>query len=245
MHVAILTVILMSFLISLGFWRQQAFYLTIILIVFFIIITGLQPSAIRAGIMAGFFLLAQHLGRTNSSFRTIVFAACLMLLFNPLLLKLDIGFQLSFLAMLGIIYFLPVVQFFLRKTADFLKLKDILCLILAAQVFVLPVLIYNFGYFSIVSLLTNLLIVPLLPFIMMLGFVFLLSGIFSRFLAWLLSFPLWLVLRYLTKIVDFFASFSFSVVFFEISWIWLFVYYSFLIVFLYYFNQKHKMDFIN
>ena len=243
MHIVILTVILMKFLINLGFWQKQAFYLTIILIFSFIVITGCQSSAIRAGVMAGFLLLAQYLGRFNISIRAIVFAAVLMLAFNPLILKLDIGFQLSFLATLSIIYFLPVFQFFLRRMPDFFQLKNILCLTLAAQVFVLPILIYNFGYFSIIALITNLLIVPLLPFIMILGFIFILIGIVSSFLAWLLSFPLWLVLSYLTKIVDLFAGFSFSAVFLNVSWFYFLFYYLILIVFLWRFNQKNKTDF--
>ncbi|MDI6592135.1 MAG: ComEC/Rec2 family competence protein, partial [Patescibacteria group bacterium] len=104
LHVTILTSILMTILIGLGFWRQQAFWFSIILITLFILMTGLQPSAIRAGIMGGLFLLAQYFGRMAASSRSIVFAAALMLFQNPLLLKLDVGFQLSFLAMMGIIY---------------------------------------------------------------------------------------------------------------------------------------------
>ena len=257
MHVAILTVILMSFLTSLGLWRRQAFYLTITFISFFIILTGFQPSAIRAGIMAGFFLLAQHLGRINVSARAIVLAAALMLFFNPLLLKLDIGFQLSFLAMLGIIYFSPVLQVFLDNFVRFLQkkknfsfsfsdvqgLKNIFIMTVSAQVFVLPILIYNFGYFSIVSLLTNILIVPFLPFIMALGFIFVLIGNVSSFFAWVLSLPLWLVLSYLIKVVDSFSGFSFSVLFFKVSWFWFLIYYFFLIVFIWRFNEKQKINF--
>jgi len=96
MHVSILTALLMSLLIGLGFWKRQAFFLTIGLIGLYVLLTGLQPSAVRAGIMGSFFLLANFLGRGNISSRTLVLAAVLMLLQNPLLLKWDVGFQLSF-----------------------------------------------------------------------------------------------------------------------------------------------------
>ena len=254
MHVAILTVILMSFLSGLGFWRQQAFYSTVILITLFIIMTGLQPSAIRAAVMGGIFLFARYLGRKNYSFRAIVFAAVLMLAYNPLLLRMDVGFQLSFLAMLGIIYLLPVFQQLLYKISYFFKskknkfvsfavadnwgMKNVLAMTLSAQVFTLPILIYNFGYFSTVAPLTNLIIVPLLPFIMGLGLIFVLLGAIWSFLGWIFSWPVWLLLTYLVKTVDWLSSFSFSAYMIEISWAWLLISYLILILIIWRLNKK-------
>ena len=244
MHVGILTVILMSFLIGLGFWRQRAFYFTIALIAFFIIMTGLQASAIRAGIMGGLFLLAQQLGRMNISSRAIIFAATLMLVDNPLLLKLDVGFQLSFLAMLGIIYLVPIFQNLLSKVSDFFQLKNILAITISAQIFTLPILIYNFGYFSAVAPITNILIVPFLPFIMGWGFIFVFAGTILSFFGWFFSLPVWLLLTYLIKIADWFSSFSFSAYFFEVSWVWLLISYLILGLFIWRFNEKQKLKFL-
>ena len=247
MHVAILTSILMGLFIGLGLWRQQAFYLTIITIIFFIIMTGLQPSAVRAGIMGGLFLLAQHLGRASSASRAVVFAAVIMLFHNPLLLKLDVGFQLSFLAILGIIYFLPVFRDWLNFVfaGKFLNLKSILAMTLSAQVFTLPILIYNFGYMSLAAPLTNILIVPLLPFIMFLGFIFASFGIIFQPLGWILSWPVWLLLTYLIKIVDWVSGFSFASFNLEINWIWLIILYLILGFLAQYFHQKQKLKFLN
>ncbi len=235
MHVAILTSILMALLISLGLWRQQAFYFAIIFIALFILMTGLQPSAIRAGIMGGLFLLAQHLGRANISSRAVVFAGTAMLAQNPLLLKLDVGFQLSFLAMMGIIYLSPVFQKYLG---------NILAMTLAAQVFTLPILIYNFGYFSLAAPLTNILIVPFLPFLMGLGFVFAISGAIWQFLGWIFSWPVKFLLLYLTKIVDWFSGFSWSAFFLEISWIWLVLAYLVLGLVAWRISEKQKLKFL-
>jgi len=221
MHVAVLSAILMSFFLALGFWRKQAFYFTVFLIAFFIILTGLQTSAIRAGIMAGLFLLARHLGRENSSTRAIVLAASFMLLQNPLLLRFDVGFQLSFLAVMGIIYAGPIFQNWLRRIPDKFQLRSILAMTLSAQIFTLPILIYNFGYISQVAPLTNLLILPFLPYIMILGFICGFLGMLWTPLGWVFSLPVWLLLAYLTKIVEWFSALPFSVYFLEISWIWL------------------------
>jgi competence protein ComEC len=244
MHVAILSVILMSFLLGLGFWRKDAFYVSMILIFLFIAMTGFQPSAVRAGIMGGFFLFSQYVGRQNQSLRAVVFAAGLMLVHNPLLLRLDVGFQLSFMAMLGIIYFLPVFQFYLRRIPDFFNLKNVLTMTLSAQVFTLPILIHNFGYFSLVSPVTNILVVPLLPFIMGIGLVFALLGAVSSHLGWFISLPLWLFLTYLMKVTEWFSSFSFSALVFEISWAWLLPFYSVSAAFIWRFKEKEKLKFL-
>lgn len=244
MHVAILTSVLMALLIGFGLWRQQAFYFAIILITLFIVMTGLQPSAIRAGIMGGLFLFAQYLGRLNSASRAVVFAGAVMLAQNPLLLRLDVGFQLSFLAMMGIIYLLPIFRSWFRKIPNPFQFRNILAMTLSAQIFTLPILIYNFGYMSLVAPVTNVLILPLLPFIMISGFIFGLLGMLWQSLGWILSWPAWFLLTYLTKVVDWFSSQSFASLTLEISWIWLFLLYLILGLITWRLNEKQKLKFL-
>ena len=241
MHVAVLSAILMSFFVGVGFWRKQAFYFTLLLIVLFILMTGLQTSAIRAGIMASLFLFARCLGRGNSSTRAIVFAASFMLLQNPLLLRFDVGFQLSFLAVMGIIYTGPVLQSWLKRIPDKFQLRGILATTLSAQIFTLPILIYNFGYVSQVAPITNVLILPFLPYIMILGFIYGFLGILWSPLGWVFSIPAWLLLAYLTKVVEVFGAFSFAVYFLEISWVWLLVFYSALTLIVYRVGTKEEL----
>jgi competence protein ComEC len=243
LHVTILTSILMTLLIGLGFWRQQAFFGAILITILFIVMTGFQPSAIRAGIMGGLYLLAQYFGRLNTSSRTIVFAAALMLFLNPLLLRLDVGFQLSFLAMLGIIYLSPFFQNWL-KFIPWLQVKSILAMTFSAYFFTLPILIYNFGYFSLIAPITNILILPSLPFIMGLGFIFALAGIIFQPLGWILSWPCWLLLTYLIKIVDFSSSSSLSAYTLKISWAWLPISYLILGVITWRLQEKQKLKFL-
>jgi competence protein ComEC len=247
MHIVILTSILMSFLIAIGFWRGQAFYLTMGFIFFYILMIGFQPSAVRAVIMVGLFLLAQKVGRVSYSQRAIVFAGALMLVQNPFLLKDDVGFQLSFLAVMGIIYLLPIFQKWLKfiPQEKYLNLRSILTMTFSAQVFTLPILIYNFGYFSLVSPLTNILIVPLLPFIMVSGFIFSLVGIFWQFLGWLLSFPAWLLLTYLTKIIDWFYRLPFTSIQLKVSWQWILIFYLILGYSIWRLKEKERWKFLD
>ena len=248
MHVVILSGVLMSLLIGLGLWRQQAFYFAIILLLLFIIMVGAPASAIRAGIMGGLFLLAQKVGRLKSASRAIVFAATVMLVQNPLLLKLDVGFQLSFLAVMGIIYLMPIFQYYFLKWfpvewSSVKTLGGLLSMTLAAQVFTLPILIYNFGYVSLVAPFTNVLVVPLLPYIMISGFIFGLSGIIFLPLGWILSWFSWLLLTYLVKIVDFFSQIPPA--YFKISWVWLLIFYLIFGVLIWRLRERQKLKFLN
>ena len=116
--------------------------------------------------------------------------------------------------------------------------------------------IYNFGYMSSVAPITNVLIVPFLPFIMLSGFIFSLAGIIFQPLGWILSWPCWLLLTYLTKIVDWFSGpwhwifrlfpflkyspflQNFPALTFKISWIWLAISYLILGLITWRLNEK-------
>lgn len=247
MHIMILSGVLMFLGISLGLWRGQAFYFALILLALFIVMVGMPSSAIRAGIMGGIFLLGQKLGRLSFSFRAIVFAATIMLIINPLLLSLDVGFQLSFLAVAGIIYLMPSFQNWLKflPNPDIFPLRSLLSMTLAAQIFTLPILIYNFGYMSFLAPITNVLIVPLLPYIMVLGFIFGLAGMICHYLGWLFSLPAWFLLSYVIKIVDWFSQVPFATLTLEISWVWLIFSYLILGFITWRLNEKQKLKFLN
>jgi len=245
LHVTVLSSILMTLLLWLGFWRQQAFFGAILIITLFIVMTGLQPSAIRAGIMGGLFLSAQYFGRMNSASRAVFFAGAVMLLQNPLLLKLDVGFQLSFLAMMGIIYLLPVFRDWL-KFIPWENPKSILAMTLSAYLFSLPVLIYNFGYISFVAPFTNILIVPLLYWIMIFGFIFALSGMILPIIGWILSFPAWFLLTYLIKVVDWLSKIPWAYKTLEnVHWIFLLISYLILGILTWRLQAKQKLKFLN
>ncbi len=210
MHMIIVTQILMFTALALGLWRQQAFYLVIVLMFLYIIMIGAPASAVRAGIMAGLILLAQNLGRLRNPIIALVLAATLMLLFDPMLIKSDIGFQLSFMATLSIIYLKPILDKKIKNWPDFFHLKDILTMTLAAQIGVLPLLVFHFGQFSLISPVANLLIVPLLPIIMILGIIVSFVGLFWLNLAEIIIWPIWLILTYVIKIIDYLSSFSWA-----------------------------------
>jgi len=242
MNITIIAALILSFTLSLGFWRRQAFYLTAFLLVFYILMIGAPASAVRAGIMAFFFLAGQYFGRLSSSGRAIVFAGALMLIQNPFLLSLDIGFQLSFLAIIGMVYLQPIFSNWLSKIPDFkvFPLKSTLTATLSAQVFTLPILIYNFGYIPLISPLVNILIVPFLAPFTILIFIFGLSAILLLPLAYILFWPTWLSLTYIIEIINSFSKVSFVSLSLNLSSVWLVVLYLILGLLTWRLNKKYS-----
>jgi len=249
-HVVILSSIVMSLLLAIGLWRGQAFYIAIILIFFYIVLTGLPASGIRAGIMGGLYLLAQKFGRQSMGLRVVAMACAVMLFINPLLLFYDVGFQLSFLAVLGLIYLEP----FIRKLFKFLVKKlfkievrekgenlfMVISATLAAQVFTLPVMVFNFGNISFVSPLTNLLIAPAVEPLMILGFLASFSGMLFSWLGWIISVPCHIFLYYFIFIIDFFSQPWAAKTIQGATWPWLAGSYILLIIFVRYLRKRFK-----
>lgn len=276
-NIVILISTLVIILLALGLWRQQALYLSIILVWLYIILVGFTASSVRAGIMGSILLFAEALGRQNTSSRTIVLAASLMLLHNPMLLLYDIGFQLSFLASMGIIHLKPLIDYLfatikssqlikalqgwrlfvvekeaknnVKKVEELLKkqlkyLVDIIVITLSAQIFTLPIIVYNFGVLSLVSPITNLLVLPIIPPLMVFGFLASTFGIFSGFLGWVFALPCYALIFYLLKVLDIFhqpwAVKNFESVFLS----WFFVYYFIVFILVWFLNKKIKPKFL-
>ncbi len=241
MNITIVSALILNFLLGLGFWRNQAFYFSLVLIIFYILMIGAPASAVRAGIMAGLFLIAQHFGRFAVAYRAVIIAASLMLLKNPLLLIWDVGFQLSCLAILGLIYLQPFFLNLFKKVPSVFQARNTLAATFSVQVFTLPVLIYNFGRIPILGPLANILIVPFLPLITISGFAFSFLGIFWRTGGQILSWPVWLLLSYLLAVVNEFSRISIvSLIFKNIHWIWLGLYYLLLIYFVWQLEKKSR-----
>jgi len=238
MHIVILSSFLLWLGLALGLHKYRAIYLSLLLIWLFIFMIGSPVSALRAGIMGSLMLLCERWGRKSSSLRALLYAGFVMILFNPLLLKESVGFQLSFLASFGIISLSPLIKRFLKKVLKKGSLAELLSLNFSAQIMTLPLLIYYFGQFSLVSAFSNLLVVPFLPYLMMIGFCFV---VFGSFLSFLFLFPVWLLLSYVVKIADFFSGLSFSVLQLNIHWFWVFAIYALILVFVWRIKKRQTV----
>ncbi|MDP2934465.1 MAG: ComEC/Rec2 family competence protein [bacterium] len=247
MNIVIISEILMFVLIAMGLWRKHAFWFVLVLIFLFIIMVGAPASAVRAGIMGAILLYAQKIGRISNAARIMVFAAAIMLIFNPLLLRYDVGFQLSFLAVFGLIYIKPVFDELILKKIKKEELNGLLQIVtttLAAQIAVLPVLIYNFGRISFISPLTNILIVPFIPFLTAIGLIFIGGTIIWGFLGKILLWPVYLGVTYVLKIIDWFSKIPWAAKEIQnIHWLFLIGYYILLIGLIWLFKRSKRLAF--
>ena len=237
LHISILTQLIMVFFVSvLIISRFRAFWPTMIIIVLFVILAGAPASAVRAAIMGLALLYAQKISRPRSGLRLILLAAMVMLMFNPKLFKSDIGFQLSFAAVLGINFFYQVFNRSFKKVPNFrfLPFRQYLAVTLSAQIFVLPLILYYFGNLSLIAPLANILILPVLPIIMILGFLFAIFGFIHIILGKIIFWPLWLLLTYVILIAKIGSSIPYlSFVLSSFPFIGVIILYIFIILFLF------------
>lgn len=140
--------------------------ITIIVIGTFAVFAGADSAVVRAAIMGGIASLVMAQGRSSTSYRAILVAASVMTLIQPSLVIYDVGFQLSFLATLAIIYLSPKLAELTSKIPDVLGIRTSLITTVAAVVGTLPVVIIVFGRISLVGLLANILVAPLIPLAM-------------------------------------------------------------------------------
>ncbi len=128
----------------------------------FAYITGLSGSVVRSAVMFTVFIIGRCLHRKGVLLNSLALAAFVMLLYNPFYLY-DTGFQMSFMAVLGIALFMPVFQRFriISNNRIVNYLQDLVWISVAAQLGVTPLVIYYFEKFPVYFLITNLIVVPL------------------------------------------------------------------------------------
>lgn len=219
-NISVLAVIVMAALLTIGLSRQRAFYIAAIFLAAYIILVGLPASATRAGLMGFLVLWALKLGRLNKITNSLVLTAAVLLLINPKLLRDDAGFQLSFLALAGLVYVYPVFEEFWQKIKlpKLKGLSDALLITLAAQVFTLPVLAYNFSQISLIAPLANLAVLWVLPILTVLILIAILLSAVLPVLSFLFFLPSLILSKYILLVVRYMAKIPYASV--EINYLW-------------------------
>jgi competence protein ComEC len=170
-------------------------------IVLFGILVGGGATVVRSCFMALVALSANIIRRDYNVTRALLFAGCLMLIQSPMILLHDPSFQLSFLATLGLILLASPIEKLLWFMPEKLGLRGILASTTATQIFVSPYILYMMGQISIIGMVVNILVLPLIPITMLLVFLTGALGFISypvsQFFGWgahmLLNYELWMV----------------------------------------------------
>ncbi len=178
----------------------------VVLIVGFVLVAGLSPSMVRAGFVAGLCVITWYYGRRVHPVLLLSLAAATTALVNPLYVWSDIGWWLSFLAFTGVMLFAPLIQRRIFGDREPRFINQIVIETLSAQLTTLPLIMMVFGTFSVLSLVANILVVPLVPVAMLLTFI---AGISAAFVPWL-AWPATWLLTYLTNLVVWMAGVSWA-----------------------------------
>ncbi len=208
-----IVVLLVAHALSRFFSRRATFYATALIILLFVLMVGAEASVVRAAIMGFLVLLARESGRIYSFRNALTLAAFLMVLFDPSVLVFNLGFQLSFLSLLGIVYLEPALRFLFQRNyrhgkpvqESFLAWRENASTTLAAQLAVLPLLVQAFNQASLSALFANVLILSVVPATMMAGFILGAVSLFSGALGYLLAFFVNILLLYQIWAIDLFA----------------------------------------
>ncbi len=193
--------------------RRWAAVVALIGIVAFIALIGPEPSVLRAGLMGSVSALSMAMYRGYSSLTALAIAAVSITLADPTMLK-DLGFQLSFLATLGII----TVHAGRRTDQTLGPMGEALGMTLAAQLFVSPLLAYTFGQISLVAPLANLALVPILPLSVLLSAATAAAGLIHQGTAEVVGWVAWLPITAMLRILEALAGLPMASLSIEIPW---------------------------
>ncbi len=224
LHLAIVA----GILLSLGIWlfgRRHYTYIWLALgaIWLYALLTGMYPPVVRGAIMASLFLTAELLGRQRSAFTALAFAAAVMIGIDPQILW-TASFQMSFLAMAGLIFLAPPFRAVGRKAVKAALgedgaavsianiVTDSFSVTLGAVIAVWPVVAYYFGIISFVAPLATFLALPALPGIIIIGALAGGVGLIALPAAQVIGWLAWLFLSYMLAVVNGFATLPISFV---------------------------------
>lgn len=195
--------------------RKQQFWATLLIALFVTLLTGASASVVRGATIA---ILAQYIrlhGRRAWATPLILFSMTSILLNNPLLLRIDPGFQLSFAAYAGLAYLAAPITQFLEKLRWFTALPAIIkssfTETVAATLGTAPLSFLLFGQLSLLGVVVNPLVLWLLPLTTFIGLAFVTTG-WLPLLGAILSLPLWILLHTMLSIIRWFGQFTFAVI---------------------------------
>lgn len=223
LHIGYIGIIFFVLFSLLRFNYQARIIAVLVSIFFYDLLIGFQPPIVRASLMMGIFLVGKLLQRQTDILNVIATAAIIIMLINPLEL-FQASFQLSFAAILAIVYLYQRLKIIFDKLPVFIKLTrykfgeylgTLLLVTIAAQLGTLPIAAYYFGRIPIVAFLLNLFVIPAVGIVIALGFATLICSLFSITIAQLYANINMIFLEALIRMIEQTGNLRFSAI--EIS----------------------------
>jgi len=243
LHVGIIMMILMFILKPIKRLKNgNLFFLFAVLfgVWFYAFVTGLSPSVLRSSLMFSFIVVGKELERETSVYQSIMVSALLLLLMDPLVL-FKVGFQLSYLAVLGIVYLQPKIYrlaYFKHKPIDYLW--QVSSVSIAAQIATFPLGLYYFHQFPNFFLVSNLIVIPLAGIILVVGIMYFVFNEVPYLNDFIIN-ELNDVLSFMNSTVEWVESLPYSITWgISILWYEVVLMYVTLILFVFSFTRKNN-----
>jgi competence protein ComEC len=183
-------------------------FASLLLIAGFLLITGFSASSVRASIVSALSLAAWLYGREPRPVSLLLLSAAISVLMSPLYVWGDLGWYLSFLAFFGVIVLAPLVEKRFIRTPRFWQ--SVLIETMSAIVLTSPLIMFSFGRVSLIAPVANLLVLPFVPVVMLLGAVVGLFGALTPVHVGVIAAPLKLLLGWIMRIITSLGGVSWS-----------------------------------
>lgn len=181
------------------------------LVYMFALMTGWNPSMVRAGIIAGLSLLAWYYGRKFHPVVLLSISAAVTVLINPSYAWGDIGWLLSYTSFIGVIVLSPLIHAYFWGEKKPGSVRQVFMETLSAQLLTLPIIAHIFGQYSPLALISNVLVLPLIPIAMLFTFIAGISGVLlPTGLSIVIGWPAQMLIGYMTTVIDWLSQSSYA-----------------------------------
>lgn len=188
------------------------------MIIGFIAITGASPSMMRAGLVSGLSLVAWYYGRKFHPIVLLLLAIAVTVLINPSYAWGDLGWQLSFTAFAGVMILAPLASRYLFGDKKPGFIQQILIETMSALIVTSPILIAAFGQVSNVAVISNLLVLPLVPLAMLLTFIAGVGSLALPIIGGIIALPATWLLNYMVGVAEYLASLPWAISKINLQW---------------------------
>ena len=233
MNVAFIIIPLLYLFKSLRLPHKMSLILIIAVLIFFVFTAGFSASVVRAVIMGIIILISKMIYRDSDVFTSLAASAIILLIINPYYLN-DVGFQLSFGSTLSIVLFYKKIKQKLSFKHCPEIVSDTLAATISAQLGVVPITLYYFNNFSTVAVISNLLVVPIVQFITIIGFIMVFAALINIDLAIMIGYINNSLLSFILYIVERSANIPYASIKIPTPTILLIVIYYLAIIYLFY-----------
>ena len=188
LHIGLILLILQRIFKPMDYIKNGRLIKTSIIVILlwsFAIIAGLSPSVTRAVTMFSIVAIGMNLKRPTNIYNTLAISLFILLLFKPMFL-FEVGFQMSYLAVISIVTIQPKLEKFWKPNNKILNIYwQVLTVTIAAQLGVLPISLFYFHQFPGLFFVSNLVIIPVLGFILGIGILVILLALLKILPQWL------------------------------------------------------------